>query len=162
MALSTWLRDVEAQVVTIIQQDGDAAGFFGRIESGVVDPITNQELLGADFPYCGVVAISFERDADEVTAYKLFDVGIRIVVADVRTPQQEAQQHVQDGLAHLDTIFGKQRTGARFSLAGSTFEISDVHPGSGRILDVLTNDDDSSFLVLGEYTATVEGRLLIV
>jgi hypothetical protein len=162
VSVTTWLDDIQAAIVSVLLANANLMDLARKVEAGVIDPLAQQDLLGDDFPYVGVVVTGFGTDKDELTAYKLMDVDVRIVVAAIGTPQVEVQQSVQRLLAQIDLVVGLERgTGRRFSLANTTGEISDVFPGEGRMIELMSTEDSSAFLVQGEYTFRVEYRLNI-
>jgi len=160
MALSTWWQDVEIAVITVLAADPDLAALGGKIEQSITDPFSDQELMGNDFPYIGVVAIGHGADESGQSHIAQHTVEVLINVGDVGTPRLTVQRTVQQILAQISLVTLKERTGQMFSLQNATGTITDCHTGSATLNPSRSSDDSAAFLESGSTTITIEYSLL--
>lgn len=158
MAAAEWLKKIGDAVVATIAADPDLAppsGLLRKAEQGIIDTFRSQEILGHELPYAGVSVRGYAPASREVpTGYIGYAVRIRIDVADVASLQVTAEQKVRDILATLARMVGNE-SADRFSLDDEDGYIDDVDVGSGEITEALTTEDETTFMVVGEYTFTV-------
>lgn len=160
MALSTWWQDVEVAVIAVLAANADLAALGGKIEQSIPDPFFDQELMGADFPYIGVVAIGHGADESNVVHTAQHVIEVLINVGCVGTPQLTTQRTVQQILAQITYVTLLERTGQRFSLQNATGTIVDCRAGSSTLNPSRLTEDLAAFLESGSTSITIEYTLL--
>jgi hypothetical protein len=160
MALSTWWQDVEIAVITVLAADADLAALGGKIEQSITDPFSDQELMGNDFPYIGVVAIGHGADESDIIGVGVHSVDILINVGAVGTPRLTTQRTVQQILAQIALVTCQERRGNRFSLSNATGNIVDCRSGGSTLNPSRSSDETAAFLESGSITLSVEYELL--
>lgn len=157
--IASWLENIEAAVVPVLQADADLADACGTIEAGMYVPGLEQDLLGADFPYLGVTAIGFDQDTQETAGVSVHQVEVSCSVACIGTPMIDVKNSIQRIIARINALVGRESIGGRFSLRDDVGEISTVQVGSGQLLSADRNAEDASFRLTGEYKFNIEYRL---
>lgn len=164
MASAEWLKKIGDAVVTAMLAYADLAynattspnGLLKKIEQGIVDPIRQQEILGHEVPYGGVSARAFTpHEGDWPTGQVAYKVSLRVDIATVASLQVTAEQKVRDILATIALFVALEMNDSKFSLDDEDGYIDDVEVGSGEIKEALVSEDETSFMVIGEYTFTV-------
>lgn len=160
MALSTWWQDVEVSVITVLAANADLAALGGKIEQAITDPFTDQELMGNDFPYIGIVAIGHGADESNIVHTAQHVVEILVNVGVVGTPRLPTQRTVQQILAQIAYVTLLERTGQRFSLQNATGTIVDCRAGSSTLNPSRSSEDSAAFLESGSTSIMIEYTLL--
>lgn len=156
--MANFLHTIETAVVETWNQDGSTLfGLCGKIEVGTIDSLREKQIQGNEMPYVGVKAMDFGPDSEEQSGVLRMPVRVVCEVAHVAALQSEAEEKVREILAELAIACGTEKRGGRFGIGtDGDSAIQDVMIGRGELLEALADQEETTFMVIGQFEFSVD------
>ncbi len=157
-----YLANLEEAIVNTLNNYSAMKQCTSVIVSAFARSLQNQDPSSMQYPHLTVRCPRFGEDKDVVTQYSTQDVECIIEIAVINSSDLVARAQMQTIVATLNLVIGREVTGNLFGLSENTDyvgHVSNLKCGAGGEEDVLSDQNGSSFMVIGKYTFQTEYTL---
>ena len=159
MAAQTWMGALAAAVVTVLKANSDlypslSGGLINKIEVGLIDPFSSQDVTAADCDYISVSVPHHGNDTGKgPVGFCQFPTLIRISVVVAANPQTAAELKMQSILSQVAYILTGQKGSTPFGLIGAKIRASELNIGQGTFEH--NRKDAAVWMISGSNESTV-------